>query len=98
MSEPDDPEYTTFEFTVDTSRFATAIQGAQSSLMFAFHPDLRGEPDTCTRPDREDYPDNAAYELAWYTWRAIQRDGRLNGEELDAQFEVKEAHVRRMFE
>lgn len=97
MSEQEEPEPVTIEISVDTSRFTTALQGAQASLTFAFHPDLRGEADTHARPNREDYPDNAAYELAWYTWRAIQRDGRLNSEELDAQFEVTEAYVRRLF-
>ncbi|MET7944269.1 hypothetical protein [Streptomyces sp. NPDC005302] len=98
MSEPEEPEPVTIEFTVDTGRFTAAAQGAQSSLMFASHPDLRGEADQLARPSREGYPDNAAYELAWHTWRAIQRDGRLNAEELDAQFAVNEAHVRRLFE
>ncbi|MGW0837527.1 hypothetical protein [Streptomyces prunicolor] len=97
MSDEPEPEPLIVEFTIDTSRFTAAAQGAQASLMFAFHPDLRSEADTYARPNREDYPDNAAYELAWYTWRAIQRDGRLNSEELDAQFEVKEAQVRRLF-
>lgn len=49
------------------------------------------------QPRREDFPDHDAYLLAWHTWRAIQRDGRLTGEELDAQFEVTEAHVLRVF-
>lgn len=97
MSEQDEPEPVTIQINIDTSRFTAAIQGAQASLMFAFHEDLRGEADTYARPSREDYPDNAGYELAWHTWRAIQRDGRLNSEELDAQFTVKEAYVRRLF-
>lgn len=49
------------------------------------------------QPRREDFPTHDAYLLAWYTWRAIQRDGRLNDEELAAAYEVKEAYVRRLF-
>lgn len=50
------------------------------------------------QPRRQDFLTDAAYLLAWYTWRAIERDGRLTDEERAAQFEVKEAHVRRLFE
>ena len=48
-------------------------------------------------PRREDFPTRNAYLLAWYTWRAIQRDGRLTDEERTAQFEVTEAHIRHRF-
>lgn len=49
-------------------------------------------------PRREDFTTHDAYLLAWYTWRALERDGRLTDEERGAQFEVTEAHVRRRFE
>ena len=49
-------------------------------------------------PRRQDFPDHDAYLLAWYTWRALRRDGRLTDEERAARFEVQEAHVRRLFE
>lgn len=49
-------------------------------------------------PRHEDFPTYRAYLLAWYTWRAFERDGRLTDEERAAQFEVKEAHIRRLFE
>ena len=49
-------------------------------------------------PRRQDYPDHDAYLLAWYTWRGIERDGWLTDEERAAQFEVQEAHIRRLFE
>lgn len=49
-------------------------------------------------PRREDFPDHDAYLLAWYTWRSVRRDERLTDDERAAQFEVKEAHVRRLFE
>lgn len=41
-------------------------------------------------PHFDDYPSPEAYRLAWYTWRAIQRDGRLNPEEHAAQWDVIE--------
>lgn len=49
-------------------------------------------------PRREDFPTRDAYLLAWYTWRAIERDGRLTDQERAAQFEVTEAFIRRRFE
>lgn len=49
------------------------------------------------QPHREDFPTHDAYLLAWHTWRAIQRDGRLNDEELAAAYAVKEARVRELF-
>jgi hypothetical protein len=49
------------------------------------------------QPRREDFPTHDAYLLAWYTWRALQRDGRLNDEELAAAYDVKEARVRELF-
>jgi hypothetical protein len=50
------------------------------------------------QPRREDYATHDAYLLAWYTWRATERDGRLTDEERTAQFEVTEAHIRQRFE
>ncbi|WP_435969321.1 hypothetical protein [Streptomyces sp. Qhu_M48] len=47
-----------------------------------------------SEPQRSNYATTEAYEHAWYTWRAQRRDGRLNSEEMAAQFEVIEAHVR----
>lgn len=44
-------------------------------------------------PRYEDYPTHQAYEEAFHLWRARQRDGRLNSEELAAQFEVIEAAI-----
>jgi hypothetical protein len=41
-------------------------------------------------PRFDDYPNPEAYRLAWCTWRAIQRDGRLNSEEHAAQWDVIE--------
>jgi hypothetical protein len=43
-----------------------------------------------SEPQFADYPTPEAYREAWYTWRAIQRDGRLNPEEMAAQWEVIE--------
>jgi len=48
-------------------------------------------------PRREDFPTHDAYLLAWYTWRAIEREGRLNDEELAAAYAVKEARIRELF-
>lgn len=48
-------------------------------------------------PRRQDYPDHDAYLLAWQTWRAVQRDGRFNSEELDAYYKAKEDRVRQLF-
>lgn len=48
-------------------------------------------------PRREDFPTHDAYLQAWYTWRALERDGRLTDEERAAQFEVTEDHIRRRF-
>lgn len=48
-------------------------------------------------PRREDFPTHDAYLLAWHTWRALQRDGRLNGEELAAAYDAKEERVRQLF-
>lgn len=39
-------------------------------------------------PRYGDYPTTAAYELAWYTWRAVRRDSRLTDAESWARFEV----------
>jgi hypothetical protein len=50
-----------------------------------------------SQPRREDFPTRDAYLLAWYTWRALQRDGRLNDEEVAAAYAVKEARVRQLF-
>lgn len=50
------------------------------------------------QPRREDFPTRDAYLLAWYTWRAVQRDERLNDDELAAAYGVKEAHVRHLFQ
>jgi|tagenome__1003787_1003787.scaffolds.fasta_scaffold20953764_5 hypothetical protein len=47
-----------------------------------------------TQPRRQDFPTHDAYLLAWHTWRAIQQDGRLNSEELAAQWNVIEAFVK----
>jgi hypothetical protein len=41
-------------------------------------------------PHFDDYPSTEAYRLAWFTWRAIQRNGRLNPEEHAAQWDVIE--------
>jgi hypothetical protein len=49
------------------------------------------------QPRREDFPTHDAYLLAWYTWRAVQRDGRLTDEEMAAAYAVKEARVRNLF-
>lgn len=54
-------------------------------------------PTPSTEPRRQDFPTHDAYLLAWYTWRALRRDGELTDEERAVQFEVKEAHVRRLF-
>jgi hypothetical protein len=48
-------------------------------------------------PRGEDFPDRDSYLLAWYTWRAIQRDARFNSEELAAYYDTKEARVRQLF-
>ncbi len=40
------------------------------------------------QPQYGDYPTKAAYELAWYTWRAIRRDGRLTRDEMEAQLDA----------
>ncbi|MFI2761379.1 hypothetical protein ACH5A3_21295 [Streptomyces echinatus] len=50
-----------------------------------------------TEPRGEDFPDEDSYLLAWYTWRAIQRDGRFNTEELAVYYDTKEARVRQLF-
>jgi hypothetical protein len=47
-----------------------------------------------TEPRYDDYPTPEAYQLAWYTWRAVQRDGRLNPEEHAAQWDVIEDAIR----
>lgn len=49
------------------------------------------------QPCREDFPDHGAYLRAWYTWRALQRDGQLTDAEREARLEVAEAHVRHLF-
>ena len=54
-------------------------------------------PTPSNQPRREDFPTHDAYLLAWYTWRAIQRDGRFNDEELAAYYGAKEARVRQLF-
>lgn len=51
-------------------------------------------PDLDPHPRFEDYASCAEYERAFHLWRARQRDGRLNSEELAAQWEVIEAFVR----
>lgn len=44
-------------------------------------------------PRYEDFPNHEAYEQAFHMWRAQQRDGRLNDEELAAKFAVIEDAV-----
>ncbi|GAX57307.1 hypothetical protein [Streptomyces olivochromogenes] len=44
----DEPEPVTIEITIDASRAVDALQKAQASFMFAFHPDLR---EGTVRPD-----------------------------------------------
>lgn len=49
------------------------------------------------QPRGEDFPDRASYLLAWHTWRAIQRDGRFNSEELATYYDTKEARIYQLF-
>jgi hypothetical protein len=45
-------------------------------------------------PHYNDFPSLEAYRLAWYTWRAISRDGQLNPEEHAARWDVIETAVK----
>lgn len=45
-------------------------------------------------PRFDDYPSLEAYRLAWYTWRAIQRDERLNPEEHTIKWDVTEQAIK----
>ncbi|MFE1767250.1 hypothetical protein ACFW81_23905 [Streptomyces angustmyceticus] len=44
-------------------------------------------------PHRFAYSTTEAYELGWYTWRALRRDAEPTRAERDAAFEVLEAHL-----
>lgn len=55
---------------------------------------MAGPPDADPHPQYEDFPDHDAYVQAFHLWRARRRDGRLNGEELAAQFTVIEDTLR----
>lgn len=50
--------------------------------------------DPSDEPRYDDYPSLEAYRLAWYTWRAIWRDGQLNPEEHAARWDVIETAVK----
>lgn len=47
-----------------------------------------------SQPRFEDFPTHQAYEQAWYLWRAIQRDGRLNPEEHAVKWDVIEETIK----
>ncbi len=49
-------------------------------------------------PYRFDYPTYEAYLRAFDVWRAVQRENRLNDEELAVQWEVTEEYLRRRLE
>jgi hypothetical protein len=51
-------------------------------------------PEPSDEPHYDDFPSLEAYRIAWYTWRAISRDGQLNPEEHTARWDVIETAVK----
>lgn len=55
---------------------------------------VTADPDPIPLPRYEDYGSHDAYLLAFHIARAQRQDGRLNTEELAAQWTVTEQHIR----